>query len=162
MARTMHITESEALQLGLVGASHAAAVAPNSKREKRPSKRNLGQEAFAFQCRAYRLPQPEQQWKLLKSVQVPRADGKAIPNAWRFDFCWPRFKLIVEVDGGTWRPGGGAHSHPIDLERNRIKRNDAALAGYHVIAFPPEDFTGRKREAMEFVIRTLATRGWQP
>ena len=158
----MHISESEAVQLGLVAQSHVTRATAKTKAKRGPTKRNLGQEAFAFLCRTHRLPQPHPQWELAKSVQVPRLDRKTGPLTWKFDFCWPQFRLIVEIDGGVWKPGGGAHSHPVDLERNRLKRNDAALAGFSVIAFPPEDFTGRKREAMEFVVRALASRGWQP
>lgn len=147
--------------MGLLGQSRAAQPAPKAKRKRGPSKRNAGQEAFAFLCRTHRLPTPHAQWELAKSAQVPRKDHKTGPLTWKFDFCWPEYRLIVEVDGGVWRHGGGAHSHPVALERNRLKRNDAALAGYHVIAFPPEDFTGRKRDAMGFVLRALASRGWQ-
>lgn len=151
----LRVTPEQAAQLGLIEQS----VKPKTRR---PSKRNAGQEAFALQCRMHRLPAPEQQWRLLKSVQKPRGDGKAIPNAWRFDFCWPQFKLIVEIDGGIWKPGGGAHSHPVDLKRNMEKRNDAALHGFVVLAFAPEQITAKTRLAISFTMRTLAARGWQP
>ena len=128
---------------------------------KGTSNRMQAQEQFGYLCRIHRLPMPERQWKLLKTVQTPRKDGKAIPNRWSFDWCWPQYKLIVEIDGGIWKPDDGAHSHPIDLERNNTKRNDAALAGYSVLSFPPEAVTSSRRIAIEFTMRVLAARGWQ-
>jgi hypothetical protein len=31
---------------------------------------------------------------------------------WRFDMAFPDHRIALEVDGGIWRKGGGAHSHP--------------------------------------------------
>lgn len=129
----------------------------------RKSKRNdRGELDFAAQCRAYRLPpvigKPAQQFKLLKSQQTPRKDGRNIPKAWHFDFAWPDYRVIVEIDGGVWMPGGGAHSHPVDVTRNMAKRNDAALAGFLVLAFTPQQV--KNGEAIADTQRLLAARGW--
>lgn len=116
-----------------------------------------GERNFLFQCRAYRVPIPERQFRILKSVQVPRKDGKNIPSRWFFDFAWPQFGVIVEIDGGIWT--GGAHGHPLDLTRNMAKRNDAALNGFVVLAFTPQQV--KKADAIQFTIRVLASRGWE-
>jgi hypothetical protein len=123
------------------------------------SRNKVGEDTFEFQCRAYKLPPMVRQFKLLKTVQTPRADGKDIPNAWRFDFCFPEYALIVEVDGGIFMAGGGAHSHPVDVKRNLLKRNDAALAGFIILAFMPEQI--RRGEAIAFTQRVLAKQGWR-
>lgn len=52
---------------------------------------------------------------------------------WRFDFAWPQRKIAFEIEGGIWRKGGGAHSHPQNIERDIEKLNAAALLGWRVI-----------------------------
>ncbi|QOR55546.1 MAG: hypothetical protein UMS36scaffold28_36 [Phage 59_13] len=52
---------------------------------------------------------------------------------WRFDFAWPQRKIAFEIEGGIWRKGGGAHSHPLNIERDIEKLNAAALLGWRVI-----------------------------
>ena len=36
---------------------------------------------------------------------------------WRFDFAHLDRKIAVECEGGIWRQGGGAHSHPLNILR---------------------------------------------
>lgn len=131
------------------------------RRESKESDKKKAENSFDLHCRSYRLPPFTRQFELLKSVQTPRKDLKPIPKVWRFDFCFPDFKLIVEIDGGIWIPGGGAHSHPIDIERNLLKRNDAALAGLTVIAFTPKQVMGGEQHAIAFTQHVLAARGWK-
>lgn len=131
-------------------------------KEGKTSRNKQAEDTFDFHCRSYALPPFVRQWTLLKTKQTPRKDGKNIPNVWRFDFCFVEYKLIVEVDGGIWIPEGGAHSHPLDVERNLLKRNDAALAGFFVIAFTPNQITRKERHAIAFTQRVLCARGWQP
>lgn len=130
-----------------------------SAKKKKPSQSKMGEEEFAFQCRAHQLPSVVQQFKLLKSIQGPRKDNKDIPSQWRFDFAFVEFKTIVEIDGGIWIPGGGAHSHPVDIERNMAKQNDAWLAGFGIIRFSPKQV--KKGEAIAVTLRVLASRGWR-
>jgi very-short-patch-repair endonuclease len=49
----------------------------------------------------------------------------------RADFLWPDAKLVVEVDGGTWR--GGRHTRGSGYERDCEKLALACLAGYRLI-----------------------------
>ena len=132
-----------------------------------PRKRKVDDSAereLDFQCRAHRLPAPiwkgstDGQFKIEKRVQKARADGKQkhVPDRWRFDFAWPAFGLIVEIDGGVWM--GGAHAHPVDITRNMLKRNDAAFAGYAVLAYTPKQV--KNGEAVADVERWLAAKGW--
>jgi hypothetical protein len=131
------------------------------KKEGKQSRNKVAEDTFDFQCRSYGLPPFVRQWELLKTKQTPRKDGKNIPNVWRFDFCFVDFKLIVEVDGGIWMPQGGAHSHPVDIERNILKRNDAVLAEFYVISFTPNQIMREERHAIAFTLRVLCERGWQ-
>jgi len=52
---------------------------------------------------------------------------------WRFDFAWPSVKLAVEVQGGIWLGGRGAHTSAKGRERDCEKSNEAALDGWRVI-----------------------------
>lgn len=54
------------------------------------------------------------------------------------DFAWPALKLGIEVDGGIWRTGGGAHTGTGHI-RDIRKGNDAIEAGWRVLHFIPED-----------------------
>jgi len=129
-------------------------------KDGKTSRNKKAEDTFDFQCRSYALPPFVRQWTLLKSVQTPRKDHKKIPKVWHFDFCFPSFQLIVEVDGGIWMPAGGAHSHPLDIERNLLKRNDAALAGFFVISFTPNQIMRREAHAIAFTQHALCARGW--
>lgn len=150
-------------EMGGMETDDAAVLLTSMQRAKegKTSRNKKAEDTFDFQCRSYQLPPFVRQWKLLKTEQTPRKDGKDIPNVWKFDFCFVEHKLIVEVDGGIWIPEGGAHSHPLDIERNLLKRNDAALAGFFVIAFTPNQITRKEGHAIAFTQHALCARGWK-
>ena len=50
---------------------------------------------------------------------------------YRADFAWPPQRLLVEVDGGQYKTGGGRHNTDAD----RDKLNLAAILGYRVLRF---------------------------
>jgi len=85
--------------------------------EKRNSK---WEDAFAFQIKYHGLPYPETQYKFHKE------------RKWRIDFAWPAHGIAVEVEGGIWRSGGGAHSHPVNIQRDVEKYNQLAIYGYRL------------------------------
>lgn len=92
--------------------------------KKTTSQKSIGEETLALQIRAEELPVPERQYKFL-------ADRK-----FAFDFAWPAHNgLALEVEGGIWRKGGGAHSHPTNILRDIEKHNLAVLAGWRVLRF---------------------------
>jgi very-short-patch-repair endonuclease len=124
------------------------------KRKSSGPRDDSGEREFAFQCRTYRLPLLKAQMRLERSDQELRKDGR--PRVWVFDFVFVNHGIIVEIDGGVWI--GGAHGHPLDLTRNMKKRNDAALAGYLILAFTPREV--KIGHAIAFTQRVLATRGW--
>ena len=99
---------------------------------------------FREQCRSAGIPMPIEQRRFALSIE----------RQWRFDFCWPECMVAVEIDGGVWRRGGGAHSHPLDILRNMTKRNDAALLGWRVLSFTTDEVT-KSLHAIEFTVRVL-------
>jgi very-short-patch-repair endonuclease len=114
----------------------------------RTKQNDHAEREFAFQCRAYRLVEPTRQHWISQSAHPDNARRR-----WRFDFCFVAEKLLVEIDGGIWMAGGGAHSKPGDIERNMRKRNDAALLGYTALAFTPRDV--KAGTAIAFTQRVL-------
>ena len=77
------------------------------------------EELFAFQATAAGLPAFER-------------EVCAIPGRkFRFDFAWPAYKLLVEVNGGTFTRG--AHSTGVGIERDMEKLDLATLAGWRVL-----------------------------
>ena len=55
----------------------------------------------------------------------------ALPRQWRADFAFVNERVLVEVDGGQWKPHGGRHN----LDADREKTNEAAARGYRVLRF---------------------------
>ena len=58
----------------------------------------------------------------------------------RLDYAWPTQRVALEVDGGIWRKGGGAHSHPTNILRDIEKHNVAVMLGWRVIRATPDKF----------------------
>jgi len=83
-------------------------------------------DPFAHMCWKLGLPVPVREFRF------------SYLRRWRFDYAWPDHKLALEVEGGIWRKGGGAHSHPLNIERDIEKYNDAALRGWRILRVAPE------------------------
>jgi very-short-patch-repair endonuclease len=81
----------------------------------------------------------EQQFeRLLLRHQLPQPirEYKFHPmRKWRFDFAWPKIKLAVEIDGGTF--GGpkmlGNHAIGKRYQQDCIKQNAAMMDGWAVL-----------------------------
>jgi very-short-patch-repair endonuclease len=54
---------------------------------------------------------------------------------WRFDFCFPQFKLGIEVQGGIWSRNPGDHTRGSGVQEDCEKLSEAALLGYLVFQF---------------------------
>ena len=75
--------------------------------------------------RASGFPEPEPEY----------AFARQLGRRWRFDFAWPALMLAVEVDGGSWVPGGGRHTRGAGFEADHDKFNRATLLGWRVLRF---------------------------
>jgi hypothetical protein len=110
---------------------------------------NEGENLFAFQIKAMGLPAPERQYKFAESLG----------RKFMADFCFVDHKLIVEISGGLWIPGGGAHSRPKKIEQDMERQQYAAYLGFLMMAFTPDQvFSGY---AIEWTQKVLRTKGWQ-
>lgn len=78
----------------------------------KPRKRNEHEEQLLEQMLEAKLPTPIREYALIPG------------RRFRADFAWPMFRVAVEVQGGIFRRGGGAHSRPgkimQDMEKHRL------------------------------------------
>jgi very-short-patch-repair endonuclease len=59
---------------------------------------------------------------------------QAIPGRkFRFDFCFKRERLLIEINGGTYSKG--AHSTGTGIARDYEKNNLAQIGGWRVLSF---------------------------
>lgn len=79
-----------------------------------------------FQIKAAKLPAP-----VLECKFHPE-------RKWRFDLAWPAQNVALEIDGGIWMRGGGAHSRPANILRDIEKINAAQELGWKVYRATPD------------------------
>lgn len=58
---------------------------------------------------------------------------------WQMDFAIPYLKMSIEIEGGIWMKGGGAHSRPMNIQRDVEKQNAAVLLGWHPLRFSDKE-----------------------
>jgi len=118
----------------------------SGKTARSPKKAGNGsvlEDLLAEQIRLMELPIPERQAKLVPG------------RKFAFDFSWPRQKLAVEVQGGTWVKG--AHSSGAGIERDCEKAALALLAGYRTLAVTGGQV--RSGQALTWIVGLLGTTG---
>ncbi len=79
------------------------------------------EETLAFQIQAIGLPAPEREYRFHDK------------RKWRFDFCYPKIQLAIEVQGGTWNRG--AHGRGSGIAQDYKKNNAAVLLGWRIMYF---------------------------
>ena len=119
-------------------------------RAKKRTRRVDYEAEYAYQCRAHKLPEPVEQFYFAQEMD----------RKFRADFAWPKYKLLVEIQGGIWRPGGGAHSHPIDIERDVERLQYVAQLRYTMLPLLPKQVMSGY--AIELTQRVLEKLGWVP
>ena len=82
-----------------------------------------GEELFALHCKAHKLT-PEREFRF-------QPDRK-----WRFDFFFPKSKLAVEIEGGTYQIG--RHQRAGGFVEDCVKYNSAAIMGICVLRYTTE------------------------
>lgn len=89
------------------------------------SKINAGEELFALQLRAHRIPF-EREYAFHQS------------RRWRLDFAILETKIGIEIEGAIWKEGGGGHSHPLGIEADIEKSNALTLEGWRLLRLQPD------------------------
>ena len=69
--------------------------------------------------------------RLLFREQLPQPMREYRFHGWRFDFAWPKLRVAVEIDGGTFT--GGDHVRGKGYQRDCKKNNQAQLEGWSVL-----------------------------
>lgn len=78
----------------------------------------------------------------------------APPRRWRFDLAWPGVKVAVEQEGGLWI--SGRHNRAPGMIKDMEKYNTAALLGWRVFRFTPQQIQRLEAESsMREVFKTL-------
>ncbi len=100
------------------------------------------------------IPQPFQRVEARRAKPAPVFPGLCVAaglprpecefqfhplRRWRFDYAFVVPMVAVECDGGLWRKGGGAHSHPLNIERDIEKSNTAVMLGWRILRYAPEN-----------------------
>ncbi len=57
---------------------------------------------------------------------------------WRFDFAIPLKMIAIEIEGGTF--SNGRHSRPLGMQADMEKYNQAALSGWKVLRYTPQQW----------------------
>jgi len=84
-------------------------------------------------CKSTGLPLPKREYAFA-----------APDRKWRFDFCWPDHLLALEVEGGIFQKHGGAHRGIKSYLKDMEKYNAAALHGYKLLRFTPQEIANGK------------------
>ena len=58
---------------------------------------------------------------------------------WRFDYCYPKYKLACEINGGCWIQG--RHNRGGGFIKDMEKFNSANLQGWHILQYTPNQIT---------------------
>lgn len=77
-----------------------------------------------------------QQLKLGPVLKEYRFDEE---RRFRFDYAIGMPKLAVEIEGGVWLRNGGRHNRGSGFVRDIAKYNLAAVHGWAVLRFTPQD-----------------------
>jgi len=111
----------------------------NGMSKRIPKAPSEGEELFALHCRLNGLT-PEREYAFCEG------------RKFRADFAFPRHKLLVEIEGGTWI--NGRHNRPSNFEAECRKYAEAAIREWLVIRVTTAMV--KSGEAIDMVRRALA------
>jgi hypothetical protein len=146
------------LSLGDMVTSEAARVLHKAKQQRqRKAEKPKPSDDFDFQARSLELPPYKREFMF--AVESHQRE-------WRFDFAWLQYKIAVEIEGLVYRRINGElvcmgrHVHPEGFSEDSRKYATAAILGWTVLRFYQGQV--KNREAIDFTMRVLAARGWNP
>jgi len=107
-----------------------------------PKPLSRGEEDFMLHCLADKLPAPDREHRFLEG------------RKFRFDFAWPKFKIAVEIEGGTRQ--NGRHQRHDGFTADCRKYNLASLHGWKVFRFTSEQVkSGEAIDTMLTMMRSI-------
>lgn len=102
---------------------------PKSQFRPRTKIQQLTSDLFMCWCVAHGLPKPEREYKFHPL------------RRFRFDYAWPD-TVALEVEGGVFT--GGRHTRGAGFVRDMEKYNLAALEGWKVLRYTPQQLTSEQ------------------
>jgi len=103
---------------------------------------------FEFIVKANGIPTPMKEYQF----------AKEIGRKWRFDFCWDKRMLAVEIEGGVWM-GRGRHQTGVGFQKDIEKYNAAQLLGWMVLRYTKDMLTNDPKRVIDEIKRALEMGG---
>ena len=72
---------------------------------------------------------------------------------WRSDFCWPDYKIFVEIEGGVYMQG--RHTRGKGFTADCEKYNEAVLLGWHVLRVTSQQV--KNGQALQWIEKAICT-----
>lgn len=80
-------------------------------------------DIFIQACPTFGIPEPVKEYKFHDT------------RKWRFDFCWIKYKLALEVEGGVF--AAGRHTRGMGFMKDMEKYNNAVMLGWRIVRCTP-------------------------
>ncbi len=74
---------------------------------------------------------------------------------WRFDFAHHRLRVGIEIEGGIFARGKSGHTTGAGYKKDMEKYNEAAMLGWQVLRYMPE----QRAEMVRDIERIVKERG---
>ena len=103
-------------------------------------------DEFEQQIQIAGLPKPVAEYRFHQPERGQRQ------RQWRFDYAWVKFRVAVEIEGGTWI--GGRHVSGPGYAKDCEKYNQAALQGWFVFRFTTDMVSSGL--ALQTIIKAIA------
>ena len=70
---------------------------------------------------------------------------------WRFDFAHHRLRIAIEVEGGIFAKSKSGHTSGAGYKKDMEKYNEAAMLGWQVLRYMPEQMAEMVRDIERIV-----------
>lgn len=78
----------------------------------------------------------------------------AIPKRrYRWDFAFPKHKLLIEVQGGIWSRGKSGHTSGRGVQRDCEKSNEATILGWRTLKVTSDHI--RSGQAIQWITQAI-------
>ena len=88
---------------------------------------------------------------ILHNIDIPESEymfAKELKRKFRFDYCYSKHKLAIEIEGGIWI--NGRHNRASGFIKDMEKYNIACVLGYRILRFTIQDL---KKESTYITIK---------